>query len=294
MPGFDISTLTHFLPARFRCPHCLALWQDPNAVSGTSSFLCATCHSYFQGPIFGSLDSGFTLNYQLTGDFGWGSTFTTGASGPGLPVDLGENPLEHATNLAYMARQLRVPDDEMPPMRGLLQLLLTARSFVHITSFGLDEFMVAMLETVAQYRPVAAVVSGLMPKLEPTLEPAPKEAPLLEIRIEGTREDVGDQNHGKLIVVDGLVAITGSANFTHKAWRKAADGKEMVDVVTDIDRVRDINNRYFSPIWQAVDTDTSNQRTYRGFTMLRSDHPGHPQNATSEDPSGVGVTDVST
>jgi hypothetical protein len=44
-------------------------------------------------------------------------------------------------------------------------------------------------------------------------------------------------------VVDGILGVTGLTNFTYKAWRKAADDREIIEVVTDVDRVRELNNK---------------------------------------------------
>jgi phosphatidylserine/phosphatidylglycerophosphate/cardiolipin synthase-like enzyme len=55
--------------------------------------------------------------------------------------------------------------------------------------------------------------------------------------------------HQKLIVIDGLLAFKGSANFSLAGWRKAAQGRDVVEVVTDVDQVIELNNRLFAPIW---------------------------------------------
>jgi hypothetical protein len=46
-----------------------------------------------------------------------------------------------------------------------------------------------------------------------------------------------------------LLAFKGSANLSLSGWRKAAEGRDTVDVVTDIDQVIEINNRLLAPIW---------------------------------------------
>jgi len=59
--------------------------------------------------------------------------------------------------------------------------------------------------------------------------------------------------HQKLVVIDGLLAFKGAANLTLAGWRKAAQGRDVVEVVTDVDEVIDLNNRLFSPIWAELD-----------------------------------------
>jgi hypothetical protein len=50
-------------------------------------------------------------------------------------------------------------------------------------------------------------------------------------------------------VIDGLMTFKGSANLTQTAWRKAEKGRDEVEVVTDVEKVIKLHNRYFSPIW---------------------------------------------
>lgn len=51
------------------------------------------------------------------------------------------------------------------------------------------------------------------------------------------------------MVIDGLLAFKGATNLTLAGWRKAARGRDVVEVVTNIEEVIDLNNRLFSPIW---------------------------------------------
>jgi len=55
--------------------------------------------------------------------------------------------------------------------------------------------------------------------------------------------------HQKLVVIDGLMAFKGSANLTQTAWRKAEIGYDEIEVVTNVEKVIDLHNRYFSPVW---------------------------------------------
>ena len=58
-----------------------------------------------------------------------------------------------------------------------------------------------------------------------------------------------EEPHQKLIVIDGLLAFKGSANLTQTAWRSAENNMDVVEIVTDVDEVIKLHNRYFSPIW---------------------------------------------
>jgi phosphatidylserine/phosphatidylglycerophosphate/cardiolipin synthase-like enzyme len=159
-----------------------------------------------------------------------------------------------------------------------MRLLAASRAFVHITSFNFDDFMLALLEMAAQRTPIAAIFSGVDTRRLGLLEKTSQEASELQIRVEGTRADVSDQNHGKLIVIDGLLAIIGSPNLTRPAWRKAALNMEIVDVVTDISRVAELNNRYFSPLWKRLQADAERRYRILNWTILTKEDPEHPDN----------------
>ena len=50
-------------------------------------------------------------------------------------------------------------------------------------------------------------------------------------------------------MIDGLIAFKGSANLTQTAWRKAERGYDQVEIITDVEQVINLHNRYFSPVW---------------------------------------------
>jgi phosphatidylserine/phosphatidylglycerophosphate/cardiolipin synthase-like enzyme len=294
MPSFDISTLIEFNPPTERCPLCHALWPSGLA-SQTSSFTCPGCGSLLVShsqtitttvggtglstdlPALGPVASG--QNLSLLGFPTIQSTVTAGHA-----IDLGPDPLSHAVELARLARQMRAVDDDNPPLRVLMNLLQKARAFVHITSFGFDEFTIAVLEMAAQKVPIAVVFSGADKNKLSGLLHVSTEAPYLECRVEGTRHDHTDQNHGKLIVVDGLLALTGSTNLTRPAWRKAAANMEIVDVVTDLSRITELNNRYFSPLWARLQPDPQERYNLFWWTLLTPADPEHPAHRRTSGP----------
>jgi hypothetical protein len=211
--------------------------------------------------------------------------------GAGRQVGLGSEPLAHAIELAKLAIQLRVLGVENPPLQILMKLLQASRAFIHLTSFSFDQFTLAMLEMAAQTTSVSTVFSGIDPKAREVLARTHEEAPDLAWRVEGTKADPGDQNHGKLIVIDGLLAIIGSANLTRPAWRKAAANMEIVEVVTDIARVTELNNRYFSPLWWRLQPEPEARYHLPAWTILTATDPEHPRYQQQEAADGPNSSD---
>jgi PLD-like domain len=239
--GFDITTLADFRPPRALCPICMTIWTESSpAWSPHYWFHCPCCATYFQHFPIG----------EANGPFGSGGIELP--EPPGIPVRLGDDALQHAAALARHARDLLEHDESIVPLRSVLLLMLNARSFIHITSLSIDQFMLGVLEVVSQQVPVRAIISQTNESIRDELVHAQREAPSLQVRTYDSAGKHDPINHGKLIVVDGLIAVAGSTNLNHQAWRKAADHLETVAVDTQIDSVRHSNERYFSKHWWSL------------------------------------------
>ena len=55
--------------------------------------------------------------------------------------------------------------------------------------------------------------------------------------------------HQKFVIIDGLLALAGSVNLTDNGMRNAEKGKDIIEFITDIEKIISINNNHFSPIW---------------------------------------------
>ncbi|HEX9868359.1 MAG TPA: phospholipase D-like domain-containing protein [Candidatus Tectomicrobia bacterium] len=142
------------------------------------------------------------------------------------------------------------------PLRGLLKALSVARKFVHFTTYGgIPHLLIGALKVTAQRVRVRGIVSGAKGEMlsEGTaseLTNYGEEAPDMHVKIyDPSLTGWAAMPHQKLLIIDGLMAFKGSANLTLVGWRKAAQGRDVVEVVTDLDQVIALNNRLFAPIW---------------------------------------------
>jgi phosphatidylserine/phosphatidylglycerophosphate/cardiolipin synthase-like enzyme len=142
------------------------------------------------------------------------------------------------------------------PLRGLLKALSIAQKFVHFTTYGgIPHLLIGALKVTAQRVRVRGIVSGARGEVlsEGTVSELTNyrdEAPEMHVKIyDPSLTGFAAMPHQKLIIIDGLLAFKGSANLTLAGWRKAAEGRDTVDVVTDVDQVIELNNRLFAPIW---------------------------------------------
>ena len=161
----------------------------------------------------------------------------------------------HCKGLASIARRVQQNNPDYPPLQGLLQALNQSQCFVHVTSWGISHQFLGFLKMAAQRVKVRGIVS-LPPDqawLLPELECYKNEAPNLEIKAVCASSHRWDElPHQKLVVIDGLLAFKGSANLTQTAWRKAEKGLDELEVITDVEKVINLHNRYFSPVWAGL------------------------------------------
>lgn len=55
-----------------------------------------------------------------------------------------------------------------------------------------------------------------------------------------------DGTYQKVYVFDGIIAIAESANLSLDSWKKASEQKEQIEVYTELDKVKRLNNMYIS------------------------------------------------
>ena len=48
-----------------------------------------------------------------------------------------------------------------------------------------------------------------------------------------------------------------SANLTQTSWRSAAKGMEIIEIVSNIDEIISLHNKFFSPIWGKIKNHNS-------------------------------------
>jgi hypothetical protein len=231
MPSFDIETLLNFKPARHLCEKCYALLQKVPVGSRDASPSCPVCK----------------VRYEPTDHYGCMSLSQyLKDSGYYLPID---NPTEHGRSLAAISSLLRRNQENYPPLRALFQALNTAKHFVHFTTFGISHLLIGVLKMTSQRVPVRGIVSNVEATVLSELSKFPNEAPQFKVKTFGTEAKWSEMPHQKLVVIDGLLAFKGSANLTLNAWRKAAKGRDIIEVATDVNEVIELHNRFFASLW---------------------------------------------
>jgi hypothetical protein len=243
MTDFNLRTLYDFRPASYLCFKCLALLDRPpmparvTSKAGERELLpnpkCPFCGvEYLATKTFNKLDADKFL------------------ADNGLELEF-ENVLKHCLSLAKAISGTRITGAEATPMHSLLSALNAAKYFVHFTSYGISEFFIGALKLLAHRVPVRGIVANVDERTLDELTLLTEDTPLGQFQIQHflRGEDWAEFPHQKLIVIDGLLAFKGSANMTTNGWRKAAKGRDHVEVVSKVGEVIELHNKLFSPIW---------------------------------------------
>lgn len=234
MSNFDIITLLNFTPPRFLCEKCQAiLFKAPYDLKEETA-KCSVCGVKYTT----------TENYTFhqVGNY---------LSKKGLSVKI-ENPIEHGKKLAGIAYRLGKAESSYPPMKALFEAIDSAQHFIHFTTYGLSYSIYGALKLKAQSISIKGIASNIQPDFAKEIREHNKEAEKLEIQIfeQGLpSKDWESIPHQKLIVIDGLLAFKGAANMTESGWRKSANGRDLIETVTNVQKIAKLHNNLFSPIW---------------------------------------------
>jgi len=247
VPTFDIKNLLEFDPAEYRCRKCLALLRISLGMDDEGPVLPLLNLSEGEGLFCPICGVHYLPTYLPTEVIKWEdieSVYSHFKNDWHYSIK-NKDLIDHSKTLARMAMDF----DRFPPLRSLFRALHLAKEFVHFTTYGISEIIIGALKMAAVGVPVQGIVSNVDTKIMRELEGYEKEAPHFEVKTYGTKESWKDMPHQKLVIVDGLLAFKGSANLTTMAWRKAQKGRDILEVVTNVDEIIELNNRYFSPIW---------------------------------------------
>lgn len=250
MRDLDISSLHRLYDSIPICPRCYAIWDLGDDLGyillrDDGTFECKIC-----GVRFKRVEGGYDL-WQFLKEFGYMRQ-----------REIEKNP-RHAMELSrilehHRLEKLSTSSPTNPDVSLLLQLLNEAEDFVHFSTFGISSQFIGALKIIGQ-RGVS--IRGIVSNANSLTK-----EDLVDFRYEGQTEYPCNQfhiqvfklgatkniPHQKFIIIDGLVALKGSANLTLSGWRKSARSFEIIEVVTRLDDVISLNNKFFSPLWVAV------------------------------------------
>ena len=244
--GFDIETLTNFEAPKYLCEKCYAILNEIYIMYNKEKevYICPICD----------------VQYDPTEDC---KSLGKYLKSKNLNISW-NHPLEHADKLATLILHLKYSFEQdkiaAAPLRYLYDLFLSSKKFIHIVSYGLSWQFMGILKIIARRVPIRCIISNASDSMIDELTSHQNESPNLNFKFFGRSEKPEEwvnSPHHKLIIIDGFVAIKGSANLTEMGWRKVTKGKELIEVEADLEQVKHLNNSLFSPTW--IEGDNTNK-----------------------------------
>ena len=232
MTGFDIKSLVDFKPPKYLCETCNGILFDVTSsyteIDGSPKYIfkCPVCDQIY-----------FDRDATVRDYFDEKSSLEFG------------NLLEHSIRLARTVEGMGKKKENRSPIEILLTAMAEAKQFIHFTTWGINSYFVGALKLLGIRISVNGIVSN--PKEYVLDELEDKNSPRFRVKIfPGVHPGSYDEMpHQKLIVIDGLIAFKGSANLTLSGWQKAAEGKDLIEVVTNVEEIAKLHNRFFASAW---------------------------------------------
>lgn len=224
---------------RFLCERCRAILLESPLDPSSQAARCPVCGVEYLA----------TEEYppQRVGDY---------LRDSGLSLDL-PDPEAHRQQLAALANDARrglVAKGSYSPVVGaLLESLQKARWFIHFTSRGKDQTLMAAVRQLASRIPVRGVFFDPTADLE---SQSPRAASKLSLRTSPRRcprDGMELSPYQTLVVVDGLIAFHGGLDLSLRGRIRAAQGLDVMEAVLDPQQVLRLHNRFFSPAWISSD-----------------------------------------
>jgi phosphatidylserine/phosphatidylglycerophosphate/cardiolipin synthase-like enzyme len=248
---FDIASFRAFAPAEYQCEKCRALLKGWLFHLDGGGGVCPVCHvKYLPTEEFPDYKAKGYLNRDEPTCLDAQEALAQAHQLAEIAERMGFYQLPTAQRNGWTAHRAYTP------LRGLLKALSIAQTFVHFTTYGgIPHLLIGALKVTAQRVPIRGIVSGSRGEVlsEGTVSELTNygdEAPEMHVKIyDSSLTGWATMPHQKLIIIDGLLAFKGSANLTLAGWRKAAEGRDVVEVVTEVEQVIELNNRLFAPIW---------------------------------------------
>ncbi|THF86032.1 hypothetical protein E7T09_12360 [Deinococcus sp. KSM4-11] len=183
---------------------------------------------------------------------------------PNLMPDYEIKKLDNLSKLVGLAINLPpyTPVDKVnaSPLALILEMISSAENFINFTTWNMDSTFLTALHIASQRVKIRGIISRPLDPYSASLYKSLKDNPNLKLVITESR-DVSAV-HTKLMVIDGLVIVEGSASLSVSAFEKVSGtnkppGEKLV-VSCDSMKVIGDNNKYFSTNWKLYQKMDSN------------------------------------
>lgn len=146
------------------------------------------------------------------------------------------------------------------PLALLIELIGASRKFIHFMSYNIDSTFITALHIASKRTAVRGIVGRPLDSYTRALVDSLPRSDNFSIIVQDDRGTI-DNNHSKIIIIDGIVMIEGSTNLSMNAFNKVSGvgrpPSEKPRVSLQPYEVMRDNNQYFSTNWLQYQTGTT-------------------------------------
>lgn len=285
LQDFDIASLDvlHDLLPESTCPNCNAIFSriedrveieerpatpaDLRRIARQAEMPIeqlghiATIHDISCGICHSDLPAGPQLAYPFADDDYLQRVYALGRALTAFPpfapygsIDITRVPSYDASVMPESDGNWHPVNINLDPYDALIGVFEQATWRIHFTTWTIHENILVELQQLAAKKNI--IVRGVV-GVEPTTgrgKLKPEISDNFSVLIADDRKTKHLFTHTKLVILDGLAAIKGSANLQPRAYRGIADNPpgDVVEAVTSMRQAQLLNNRIFAPVWAAL------------------------------------------
>lgn len=164
--------------------------------------------------------------------------------------------LSHLMKVGWLAKRFKTTKD----VNYLIQAISEAEYFIHFATYSFDLFFYGIFTIASQDIPVKGIIGK---ELKDWKEDLIQEGPDANGRLKHSRgreiyfdrADKFNKVHQKVLIIDGLIAFSGSMNLTSNGVKNLKQGKESFEVESVIEKVKEKDHRLFASHFGKISSD---------------------------------------
>lgn len=164
--------------------------------------------------------------------------------------------LSHLVKMGWLAKRF----NETKDVNYLIQAISEAEYFIHFATFSFDLFFYGIFTIASQDIPVKGIIGK---ELRDWKKDILKEGPDANERLKHSRgreiyfdrADKFNKVHQKVLIIDGLIAFSGSMNLTSNGVKNLKQGKESFEAESVIEKVKEKDHRLFAKHFKKMKID---------------------------------------
>lgn len=145
---------------------------------------------------------------------------------------------------------VRIENDQVTPLMGLLKVLAEAQSFVHFVSCSaLEREVIGALLMLAHELPIRGVIAPQSTHETHVFNLFGSRMPYLDARTYTHEAPFSMTSYDHTFIVDGIIAVRANFSASSHETRTCEAKVPAFTVIAELEGVTALNNEFFSPVW---------------------------------------------